>query len=130
MARITVVNDSPEFLDVMREVLEDARHDTTTIDGDRPDALDAIRTARPELLIIDVRLGVDGDRGWEIAQQIRREADFRGLPVLLCCADPLALRDLATDLESTREVETLPKPFSIDQLNDALERLLADPAVH
>lgn len=129
MARITVVNDSPEFLDIMREVLEDGRHDTTTIDGDRPDAVAAIGASRPELLIIDIRLGVEGDHGWAIAQEIRREEDFARLPVLLCCADPLALRELRAELESNREVETISKPFSIDELNAALARLLADPAV-
>ena len=40
MARITVVNDNPEFLDLVHDILEGDRYDTTLIDGDRPDALD------------------------------------------------------------------------------------------
>ena len=126
MARVTVVNDNPEFLELMDEILEDDRYATITIDGDRADALDAIRESRPELLIIDIRLGVEGDHGWQIAKQVRSDPAFHELPVLLCCADPFALEEMADEIDAARRVETLPKPFSVDQLTDAVERLLED----
>ncbi len=129
MARITVVNDSPEFLELMDEILEDDRHATTTIDGDRHDAVEAIVGSRPDLLIIDIRLGVEGDHGWEIAKAVRARPEVTGPPVLLCCADPFAVSELADELEMARDVETLPKPFSVLQLTDAVERLLANPSI-
>ena len=129
MPRITVVNDNPEFLEMMDEVLEDGRYASTTIDGDRPDALEAIRESRPDLLIIDVRLGVEGDHGWQIAKQVRGDAAFTDLPVLLCCADPYALAEMGEEISATRKVETLTKPFSVDELTDAVARLLGEPAV-
>jgi CheY-like chemotaxis protein len=129
MARITVVNDNPDFLELMHEILEDERYDATTIDGDRADALDRIRASRPDLLMIDIRLGVDGAHGWDIAKQVRREPEFHALPLLLCCSDPFAASELEGELEATHDVETLSKPFSIDQLNVAIDRLLGDAAV-
>ncbi len=57
VARVTVVNDNPEFLELMRELIEDERHVVTTIDGDRDDALALVVASRPELLIIDLRNG-------------------------------------------------------------------------
>ncbi|HEU4863282.1 MAG TPA: response regulator [Candidatus Limnocylindria bacterium] len=129
MARITVVNDNPDFLELMHEILEDERYDATTIDGDRADALDRIRASRPDLLMIDIRLGVDGAHGWDIAKQVRREPEFHGLPLLLCCSDPFAASELEGELEATHDVETLSKPFSIDQLDAAIDRLLGDAAV-
>ena len=128
MARITVVNDNPDFLDLMHDILENDRYDATTIDGDRADVLDAILKSRPDLLIIDVRLGVEGDHGWQIAQQVRRSAAFERLPILLCGPDPLALQALEPELEQARQVETLPKPFSVDQLMERVDRLLGDTA--
>jgi len=76
-----------------------------------------------------VRLGVEGDHGWEIAQEIRSEAQFESLPVLLCSADVFALQGLESSLAETRRVATLSKPFTIDGLVAALETLLADPAL-
>ena len=129
MARITVVNDSPEFLELMDDILEDDRYATTTIDGDRPDPVDDIVRSRPDLLIIDIRLGVEGDHGWEIAKEVRARPEVARLPVILCCADPFAVGELADELGAARDVETLPKPFSVQQLTDAVERLLANTSV-
>lgn len=126
MARITVVNDNPEFLALMEEVLEDERYETTTIDGDRDDALDLVRGSRPELLILDLRLSSEGLRGWDLAQEIRRDRRFEDLPVLLCSADLQALRDIEEQLKGHHAVEVLPKPFGIDHLTGSVDRLLAE----
>ena len=128
MARVTVVNDNPEFLALVREILEDDRYDTITIDGDRADALDAIRASRPDLLMIDLRMGAEGIHGWDIAQQVRAEPAFDGLPVLICSADAPALKALETDLAGMPHVDSLVKPFSIDELIAAIDSLLAEPA--
>jgi len=129
MARVTVVNDNPEFLDLVHDILEGDHYETTMIDGDRPDPVDLIRSSRPDLLMIDVRLGVEGDHGWEIAQEVRNEPQLRELPVLLCSADVLALQELESGLAETRRVATLAKPFTIDLLVSTIDELLADPAV-
>jgi len=128
MACVTVVNDNPEFLALVRDILEDDRYDTTTIDGDRADALDAIRASRPDLLMIDLRMGSDGLHGWDIAQQVRADPAFDGLPVLICSADVLALKALEEDLDAKQHVGTLVKPFSIDELTAAIDDLLAEVA--
>lgn len=125
MARITIVNDTPEFLDLVEDILEGDRYDTITIDGDNPDALELIQASRPDLLMIDIRLGVEGDHGWQIAQQVRRALGLEGLPVLLCAPDPSALTEIEEDLEQSRRVGTITKPFTLDQLVDAIENLLA-----
>ena len=130
MARVTIVNDSPEFLDLVRDILEGDRYETVTIDGDRPDTLALIRASRPHLLMIDIRLGVAGDHGWQIAQEVRRDPGLEKLPVLLCSADPSALAGIEAALGATRTVRTLAKPFSIDRLTDAVDELLANPALH
>jgi CheY-like chemotaxis protein len=129
MTRITVVNDNADFLELMQEILEDERFECTTVDGDRSDALDRIRESRPDLLMIDIRLGIDGVHGWDIAKQVRGDADFHGLPILLCCSDPFAASELEDELQAAHDIETLSKPFSISQLDSAIDRLLGDTAV-
>ncbi len=128
MARVTVVNDNPEFLALVHDILQDDRYEATTIDGERPDALDAVKASRPDLLMIDLRMGTEGLHGWDIAQQVRADPAFDGLPVLICSADVLALKELEGDLEQTLHVGTLTKPFSIDELTASIDGLLAEAA--
>ena len=127
-ARVTVVNDNPDFLELVREILDGERYDTTTIDGDQPEALDRIRASRPDVLMIDLRMGTDGMHGWDIAQQVRADADLKRTPILVCSADIVALRELSADLADDHEVATLEKPFTIDHLTDSIEGLLVGAA--
>jgi CheY-like chemotaxis protein len=124
--RITVVNDNPEFLDMIRDVLEDERHETITLDVDTPDTLDRIRASHPDLLLIDLRLGHEGDEGWRLARQIRRVPRFERLPVIVCSGDTLALVEIEPAIAATARAETLTKPFAIDQLTEAIDRLLGE----
>lgn len=126
MPRITVVNDNPDFLELAREVLEDEHHEATAIDVDTPDTLERIRASRPDLLIIDLLLGNPGDEGWRLAQQVRSEPGLEGLPLLLCSGDVLALRELEPAVSEIARAETLAKPFAIDELTAAIDRLLGE----
>lgn len=124
MARVTVVNDNPEFLELMEDVLEDERYETTTIDGAREDAVELVRASRPEILVLDLRMGTESMHGWDVAEAIRSETEFRGLPILLCSADAQALKEIEDRLEGERSVEILSKPFGLDELFEAIDRLL------
>ena len=124
--RITVVNDNPEFLELVRDILKDEHYAVTAIDGDLEGALDRIVDSRPDVLILDLRLGTDELHGWDIAQELRREPALEGLPVIICSADVLALQTLADDLDNTKQVRTLPKPFAIAELTAAIDGLLAE----
>jgi DNA-binding response OmpR family regulator len=126
--RITVVNDSAEFLDLVRDILEDEQYATTTIDGDLDDALDRVVDSRPDLVVLDLRLGTEGLHGWDIAQELRREPSLENLPVILCSADVLALHAVADDLMETKQIRTLAKPFAIGELTAAIDGLLAEAA--
>ena len=128
MARVTVVNDTADFLDLVHDILEGDRYETTLIDGDRQDAFELVRTSRPDLLMIDLRLGGEGLSGWEVAQRVRADPNFVGLPVIICSADVQAMSELEGDLAGARHVATLTKPFDIDVLIDTIDRLLAETA--
>jgi CheY-like chemotaxis protein len=126
MPRITVVNDNPEFLEMIRDVLEDERYETITLDVDTPDTLDRIRASDPDLLMIDLLLGHEGDEGWRLAQQIRGVPGFERLPVIVCSGDVPALLEIEPAVAGTAQAETLTKPFAIEQLTDAIDRLLGE----
>jgi CheY-like chemotaxis protein len=79
--RITVINDNPEFLELMDALLEkDAGYDVTTVDGDTIRDVQPIRASRPDLLVIDLRLRRDGMAGWDILLAVRGDAELASYP--------------------------------------------------
>ena len=121
--RVTVVNDNPEFLALIGEILATDRIATTLVDGDQPDALEHIRQSNPDVLMIDLRLGADGLHGWDVAQAVRRDAELGELPILLCSADHDAMAEIAEQSEA-EQVELLRKPFRLEDLTETIDRLL------
>jgi CheY-like chemotaxis protein len=126
---VVVVNDNPEFLEVMADLLHDERFPTTVIDSDRDDAVDLVRAAAPDALIIDLRLGRDELHGWDVLMEVRRDPELSELPTLICSGDIQALAQLNDEVAAMRRVETIKKPFSVDELLSRLEDLLTrEPA--
>jgi CheY-like chemotaxis protein len=123
--RVVVVNDNPEFLDLMADVLHDERYPTTVIDGDRADAVELISAAVPQLLIIDLRLGSEQLHGLDVIRQVRANPALREVPTIICTGDTAALAGLDQELAVMRRVGTLVKPFSIDELLSKMQELLA-----
>src|SRR5687768_2343033 len=71
---IFVVNGSADFLDVVRDLLQDEQYNVTTTNF-VPQTFEQIETARPSLLIVDL---IHGEMaGWDLLAELRREAADR-----------------------------------------------------
>lgn len=126
MSRITVVDDNRDFLELMAEVLAGEGHEPTALDARRPDLVEALIESTPDMLVLDVRMGTDRVRGWELVEEIRRSPGMADVPILLCTADIQALDELEDRAEHAPGIRVLGKPFGIDDLTGRLERLLAE----
>jgi CheY-like chemotaxis protein len=122
--KLLVVNDSPDFLAMMREVLEDeGGYEVATLDKSEG-VVDEVSARPPDLLIIDI-LFREGRRGLEIADELASRAESARIPVLFCTA--LARANIADDVWNlllTRGQRVLFKPFDIDDLLRAVRELL------
>ena len=123
MARITVVNDYPAFLEMMQAMLGEAGHDVTTFDGDRA-SLAEIRATRPEVLIIDVMAKGEGSTGWDVIGLARADDDLRKVPIVVCTADVLQSGPRLEELERAGDIHVLQKPFSSAELHRMIGPLL------
>ena len=120
--RISVINDNADFLELMSAILdEDAGYDVTVFSGEST-SIDEIAAADPQLIIVDLLLG--GASGWEIVTLARAHADLAQVPIVICSADVIALRDRARELEQVGNVHVLAKPFGIDEVTGFAERLI------
>ena len=124
LTHVVVVNDNPDFLELMADLLQDERYPTTVINGDRENAVELIRGASPDAMIIDLRLGRDDLHGWDVLQEVRADPELRDLPTLICTGDTRALQEMADEISGMRRVDSITKPFSIDELLSKLEALL------
>ena len=121
--RVTVVNNDPDFLELMADLLQDASYPATVIDGDRDNALELIEASEPEILIVDLRLGSEQLKGLEIVRWIRKHPDLADVPTVICTADTWAVDQLADELQSLRRLTVLLKPFAVDELYRALREV-------
>jgi CheY-like chemotaxis protein len=120
LKRVTVVNDSPDFLELMADLLHDANYPATLIDGDRDNAMELVEAAEPEILIIDLRLGSDELKGLDVLRKVRDHPDLRDVPTIVCTADRAGLESVEDEIRSMRRVSVLMKPFEVEALYDAL----------
>jgi CheY-like chemotaxis protein len=123
LKRVTVVNDSPDFLELMADLLHDASYPATLIDGDRENVMELVEAAEPEILIIDLRLGSDGLKGLDTLRQVRDHPELRDVPTIVCTADRAGLESVEDELRTMPRVSVLMKPFAVDALYEALRDL-------
>ncbi|MFN3208268.1 MAG: response regulator transcription factor [Roseovarius sp.] len=85
-------------------------------------AMDAVRAREPDVVILDVML--PGKSGFDILSEIRAEAQFESLPVLM-----LSARGQAKDLEMAERAGAnryMTKPFSNAEVLDAVRALVSE----
>jgi DNA-binding response OmpR family regulator len=125
MARVTVVNDSPEFLGMMQDVLASLGHQMTGFEAIET-SIEEIVDTKPELLIVDLRLENKPQQisGWELLVLARSHRHLMSVPVILCTADVWEVRKRATDLQQIAGVHVRTKPFDLAEMCELIQRLL------
>jgi CheY-like chemotaxis protein len=79
--RCVIVDDSPDFIDAARRLLE---HDGITVVGVASTSAEALRCVeelRPDVTLVDVNLG--RENGFELAEQLHRSGRPAPPPVIL-----------------------------------------------
>ena len=127
MARVSVIDDSPEFLSLMKDLLAGLGHQMTAFETVEA-SIESIVASDPQLLIVDLRLpdGPERISGWELVVLARSHRQLISTPVILCTADLFALKKRARDLEQVQGVRVRTKPFGVDEMSELIQRLLAE----
>lgn len=81
--RVVVVEDEPALRENYATALTNAGYEVDTY-PDRPSALNGISAELPDLVIIDVGLGNEGDGGFELCRELRASSEV--LPILFLTA--------------------------------------------
>lgn len=118
--RVLLIEDEPNITEAIRFLLtRDGWHVGAHADG--ADAVEVIRKARPDLVILDVML--PGKSGIDIVRDLRRIDGFADLPVLMLTARGQTRdREMAEKAGVTR---FMTKPFSNTEVLAAVRDLHA-----
>ena len=81
--RVLVVDDDPEVLEALREILEDLGYEASTA-ASAEQAIAAMATVRPHVVFLDLRM--PGISGLEALTYFRQH--HRTLPVIVITGDP------------------------------------------
>ncbi|MDQ3547465.1 MAG: response regulator [Chloroflexota bacterium] len=123
-SKILVVNDSPDFLTFMRELLTlEGGYEVATLDQSEG-VVEQVTSTPPDMIILDLVFR-GGLSGYDIADRLASAAATAGIPILFCTA--LSVRDIpeqARALLDERKHRVLFKPFDIDELLTHVEEML------
>jgi DNA-binding NarL/FixJ family response regulator len=120
--RLLIVDDSPQFLEAARDLLEGEGMTIVGVATTISDALDRVDVLRPDATLVDIELG--DESGFELA---RRLADVSGgVPERVVLISTYAKEDLLELIEASPAVGFLSK----SNLSGRAIRQLLDGAHH
>jgi DNA-binding response OmpR family regulator len=110
-ATVLVVDDAPPNVKLLRLILNDAGYRVLEA-ASGPEALATLRRDKPDIMVLDVRM--PGMTGYEVCRQIREDAEFSALPVIMVTA-------LSSPEDRIRGIEAgatdfITKPFNKKEL--------------
>jgi CheY-like chemotaxis protein len=120
MPKILVVDDDQDLVYMIKAMLEKNGYDVTTAaDGDQ--ALKAVKTNAPDLMIIDLSMPVMD--GWRLGMKVRQQESCKNLPIIVL-SGLIAPEESQSDSNEPYNIY-MAKPFDILKLMDRVKGLLA-----
>jgi CheY-like chemotaxis protein len=123
--RVLVINDNPEFLEMIEDLLEDEGY-AVSVFAKSQGAIERVREARPDVVVLDVMFGHSAE-GWALLDMIKLEPSTKDIPILVCSAATKEVREIAPSLDA-KGISYLEKPFELNDFVERLNRLLGRAA--
>ncbi len=123
---IFVVNNNPDFLDLLRRLLQEERYNVTTTNF-VPRTFNQIVALCPDMLIVN--LTPREFSGWDLLERLHDEALTRQIPVIVTSTNPDFLDHARRHSELYGQARYVALPFDLDALLDTITPLIgsADP---
>lgn len=118
---VFAVNHDPEFLDVVRVLLQDERYNVTTTNY-VPRTWDQIAALQPDLLLID--LSPRSQAGWELLEHLHAEGVTNRIPTVVTSTDKGLLERVQSERDRYGGDSVIAKPLDISALMGAIRALI------
>ncbi len=125
--RILVINDTPEILDLFRDILQEEGYQLTTdsFPLNTTAKLAEIKADRPDLIILDLIIGGE-PLGLQFLQMLKMERATRHIPVMICTAAHQQAAEMEAHLRELGVAVVL-KPFDLDHLLAEIAKTWGEP---
>ena len=118
--RVLVVDDDPDILDALSEILE-AEGFAVMRARNGQEALERVDAQLPSLILLDLMMPVMD--GWEFARRLRQQpGQHSSVPIIVLSAD----RNVGAKAQEIGAVGHLAKPFELSDLLDLVEKNLPE----
>ncbi len=121
MARILVINDTQELLEMFRLLLEQEGYEVI-LSGMPILKVGEVEAIQPDLIILDIVFG-DRKTGWQMLQMLKMQRSTARIPIVVCTAALHEVQEQEGYLIS-QNVRVIYKPFDIDALLTLIEQAL------
>jgi DNA-binding response OmpR family regulator len=121
MARILVINDTQELLEMFRLLLEQEGHEVV-LSGMPILKISEVEEIQPDLIILDIIFG-DQKTGWQMLQMLKMKRSTSPIPIIVCTAALHEVQQQEGHLIS-QGVRVIYKPFDIDNLLTLMDQAL------
>ncbi len=122
-AKILVVDDDPDFVEVLRIVLRSAGYQVVSA-SDSAEALKQIEAEQPDLMFLDIMMTTFND-GLDFSERLKEDPVLRYLPIIIVSsiADTPYAGHVSMD-EAIHAEAWLSKPVDPDRLLGTVRRVL------
>lgn len=111
--RIVIVNDHPEFLELMAQFLGEEQFEVITFPKHQG-AFQQIKELKPDLVICDL-LFDNMPAGWALLDMLHLDPETHQIPLILCTVATREVQEVVPSLDA-KGIIWLEKPFTLDQL--------------
>jgi len=126
MAKILIIDDDPDISEAIRVVLESKNYKVENA-GSGEEGLKKVKLDKPDLIILDVMMET-GDKGFDVARDLKNSPDYKNIPILMLTAikekTGLDFKNEAGDEAWLPVDDYAEKPLRPDQLIAKVEKLL------
>jgi DNA-binding response OmpR family regulator len=120
---VLIADDDPEILSLLSIRLSRSGFQVLeAVDGEQ--TLAVVREHYPDLIILDVMM--PGKNGWEVAKEIRHDARFKNIGIVMLTAIGEKINEMTSPLYGADEY--VDKPFEFADLEQKMRAVLAKRA--
>jgi len=117
---VLIADDDPEILSLLSIRLSRSGFQVLeAVDGEQ--TLAVVRQHYPDLIILDVMM--PGKNGWEVAKEIRHDARFKNIGIIMLTAIGEKINEMTSPLYGADEY--VDKPFEFADLEKKMRAVLA-----
>jgi DNA-binding response OmpR family regulator len=125
-AKILIIDDDPDIVEAMKVVLENKQY-RVAVAKNGEEGLKDVKSDKPDLVILDVMMET-GDKGFEVARELKNNKSYAGIPILMLTAikekTGLDFHKEAGDEAWLPVDDYCDKPLNPDELISKVELLL------